>query len=130
MVVEAQVEIDALHLAVSQNVHARSQLILDGEADRVAQSLLQISRAVQPRLRRGIRAQFGVPAGKGPAADNGCRQQGCGTHWICLLYFALRLLSFELRSSKFNYSRSSSTTEVSSWRPVPLVKAKESSNKA
>ena len=50
ILVEAQVEIDALHLAVGDPVEARAELVVDRQADGVADGLLAIGRAESVRL--------------------------------------------------------------------------------
>ncbi len=71
VVVKAEVEIDALHLAVGDEVGAGAQLVIDGQSHRVAQSLLAVVGAEQLGVARGVVAEFRVPAGEGPAADDG-----------------------------------------------------------
>ena len=46
VVVEAEVEIDALHLAVGDEVGAGAELVIEGEAHRVAQGLLTVVGAL------------------------------------------------------------------------------------
>src|SRR5438874_4049580 len=75
IVVEAKVEVDALHLPIGDDVNAGPQLVIDGEADGIADGLRAVVRAEQFRLARGIVAELGVPARERPAADDGRREQ-------------------------------------------------------
>ena len=75
VVVEAEVEIDALHLAVGDEVGAGAELIVHGQAHGVAHGLLAVVGAEQVGLAGGVVAELGVPAGEGPAADDGRGEQ-------------------------------------------------------
>ncbi len=80
MVVEAEVEIDALHLAVADEVGAGAELIVEGEAHGVAYGLVAVVGAEQLRLSPHVVAELGVPAGERPTADDGGRDQGERRH--------------------------------------------------
>ena len=71
IIVKAEVEIDALHLAVGDEVGAGAELVVHGQAHRVAQRLLAVVRAKHLGMSGDILAEFGIPAGKRPAADHG-----------------------------------------------------------
>ena len=52
IIVEAEIEIDALHFAVGDEIGAGAQLIVHGQANRVAQRFLAVVGAEQVRVRR------------------------------------------------------------------------------
>src|SRR5438128_2334779 len=71
VVVEAEVEVHPLHLAIGDEVCPGPQLVVDGEADSVADHLGAIIRAVQFGMASDVLAELGVPAGEGPRPDDG-----------------------------------------------------------
>ena len=75
-VVETQIEIDTLHLAVGDDVGPGPQLVVHGQTDGIAQCLVAVARAEQVRLPADVFAEFRKPAGVGPAADDGRGDQG------------------------------------------------------
>ena len=62
VLVEAQVEIDPLHLAVGDPVEPGADLVVDGQPDRVAHRLLAIHRAEQVGMRLHVGDELLVPA--------------------------------------------------------------------
>ncbi len=68
--IESQVEIDALHFAVGDPVEAGPLLVVDGEANGVANGLVAIGRAEQVRLGLHVGDELFKPARKRPASDD------------------------------------------------------------
>ncbi len=68
--VEAQVEIDALHLAVGDPIEAGPQLVVDGQPHGVANGLVAIGRAEELGMRLHVGDELLEPAGKRPAPDH------------------------------------------------------------
>src|SRR5207247_191051 len=75
IVVEPQVEVDALHLAVGEEVGPGPELVVDGKADGIANGFLAVVGAEQLRLAGGLVTEPGVPARERPAADHRRREQ-------------------------------------------------------
>src|SRR5262249_1306795 len=73
--VEAEVEIDAVHLAVGDEVRAGAELVVHGQAHRVEQRFLAVIGAEQLGMADNVFAKLGVPAGECPAADHRGRQE-------------------------------------------------------
>ena len=70
ILVEAQVEIDALHLAVGDPVEPGAELVVDRQADGVAHGLVAIRRPEQLGVLFHVGDELLVPAGKRPASDH------------------------------------------------------------
>ena len=68
--VEAQVEIDALHFAVGDPVEAGPELVVDREADGVADGLVAIGRPEQIGLGFHVGDELLEPARERPASDH------------------------------------------------------------
>ena len=64
VLVEAEVEIDPLHLAIGDAIEPRPQLVVNGQPDGVANRLLPIDRAEKVGMRAHIADEFFIPARK------------------------------------------------------------------
>jgi len=73
-IVKAEIEIDALHLAVGDEVGPRAELIVHRQAHRVAQRLFAVIGTEQLRVTGRVVTEFGIPAGERPAADDRRRE--------------------------------------------------------
>src|SRR5262249_18777734 len=80
IVVEAQVEIDTLHLAVADQVGVRLELVGDGQPHRVADGLVAVLGAEPLRMAGRLLAEVAIPARERPAADDRRRDQGEFAH--------------------------------------------------
>src|SRR5262249_43692754 len=72
--IKAEIEIDAPHLTVSDDVGAGAELIIDRQTNSVSDGLVAVLGPKQLGLPGDVFAQLGVPAGEGPAADH-CRRE-------------------------------------------------------
>ena len=71
IIVEPEVEIDALHFAVGNQVGPGPDLVVNREPDRVAQRLAAVVGAEPLWMGRNFIAEMDVPAGKRPTPDDG-----------------------------------------------------------
>src|SRR5260370_328500 len=69
-VVKAQVEVDALHLTVADQLSAGTQLVVDRQAHRVAHRLVAVVAAELLGVLGHVLAELRIPAGEGPTADH------------------------------------------------------------
>src|SRR5205823_5895384 len=68
-IIKTEIEIDALHLTIGDQIGSCPELIVHGEADRVPDGLVPVIGTKQFRLASDVVAELGVPARKRPAAD-------------------------------------------------------------
>ena len=72
IIVEAEVEIDALHFAVGDPVEAGAELVVDRQANGIADGFFAISRPEQIGMGVHVGDEFLEPARKRPASDDRC----------------------------------------------------------
>ena len=70
ILVESQVEIDALHFAVGDPIEARTNLVVDRQANGVADGLVAIGRSEQLGLGLHVGDELFEPARERPASDH------------------------------------------------------------
>jgi len=77
-IVEAQVEINALHLAVGDQVGAGAKLIVHRQTHGIANGFSAILEIELVGMLRHVGAEFRIPAGERPAADDSRGEKGEG----------------------------------------------------